>query len=139
MQNKSLLLGYTFLALLCVSVFKVKYAVQSARQELRQEAREIYEISEDIHLLEGEWAVLTHPNRLQKLAKTYLKMDAVDGSRVTVVHLRVPEKNNLMHEKEEFQLSLPMIEFSDAAPHRSSRSGFHIVRALSSLLLGARS
>lgn len=60
-----------------VILFKIKYEVVSLENELNVLRKSIYDRKESIHILKAEWAHLTNPDRIQKLAIKYLTQGRV--------------------------------------------------------------
>lgn len=51
--------------------YKVKYEAQKRYQEVRQIERQIEAEKDTIHLLRADWALMTQPARIQRLAAKY--------------------------------------------------------------------
>lgn len=65
-----------------LAVYEVKYEVRSIKQDVASLERSIKEERETIHVLEAEWALLTHPARLQALAERHLQLAPVTPQQI---------------------------------------------------------
>ncbi len=53
-------------------LYKVKYQVQTMKNEVASTSRELEKEREALHVVNAEWAYLNRPQRLQMLASKYL-------------------------------------------------------------------
>ncbi len=53
-------------------LYKVKYQVQTLKNEVASTSRELEHEREALHVVNAEWAYLNRPQRLQQLAAKYL-------------------------------------------------------------------
>lgn len=65
-----------------LAVYEVKYEVRNIKQDVTGLERSISEERETIHVLEAEWALLTHPARLQTLAERHLQLAPVAPQQI---------------------------------------------------------
>ncbi len=65
-----------------LAVYEVKYEVRSIKQDVAGLERSIAEERETIHVLGAEWALLTHPARLQALAERHLQLAPVSPQQI---------------------------------------------------------
>ena len=79
MYKTRLFFGYICLSCLVVGVFYVKHTVLNKEKVLQNIHNDIKYLSEDVHMLNGEWAVLTEPSRLALLSQKILKMAPITG------------------------------------------------------------
>jgi cell division protein FtsL len=71
-----------FCLCLGVALFQVKYTVSDLENMHKSLKREILARTEELHILNAEWAYLNNPVRLQKLANKYLKLHPITSERV---------------------------------------------------------
>tara|TARA_Y100001970_G_scaffold294367_1_gene451768 strand:- start:15427 stop:15720 length:294 start_codon:yes stop_codon:yes gene_type:complete len=71
-------------AIVGVSLFVVKYEVQSLDEHLLGLEKEKLVTERSIHVLEAEWAHLNHPERLERLAKKYLNLHPANPKQLIV-------------------------------------------------------
>ena len=64
-------------------LYQVKYDVRELKKEVAVLEKELNTEYDSIHVLQAEWAYLTRPDRLAKLASKYLKtMQTIDGNQL---------------------------------------------------------
>ncbi len=68
------------LGLIVCLLFQISQNVQSAENHLHSLQKSIIEEQEKIRVYNAEWAYLTRPERLEKLAEQYTKLRTIDGS-----------------------------------------------------------
>lgn len=68
------------LGLIVCLLFQVSQNVQSAESKLHSLQKGIIDEQEKIRVYTAEWAYLTRPERLEKLAEQYTQLRTVDGS-----------------------------------------------------------
>lgn len=66
-------------------LYIVKYRVQAIQAEIAALTHQLEDERESLHVAAAEWAYLSQPERLQKLASKYLKMRPVDVSQVAAI------------------------------------------------------
>lgn len=72
-----------FFVLSIVGLFTVQFQVDELNQGLQRVESEIASYEEEIKILDIEWVYLTRPERLRKLAATYLEnSDYIDVSQI---------------------------------------------------------
>jgi hypothetical protein len=71
-MHRWILLYFGLFSCLIYFVFQTKYQVISLEKNYKMLNRQIQEAKESIHILKAEWEYLNHPNRLIRLAQTYL-------------------------------------------------------------------
>jgi len=64
-------------------VYMVKYQVQDMKKEIAHTEHLIAEEHKNIHVLQAEWAYLTRPDRIKRLADKYLDVKPLTGKQVT--------------------------------------------------------
>ncbi|MDR2464632.1 MAG: hypothetical protein LBD36_03440 [Holosporales bacterium] len=69
---------------LCLGIilFQVKYTVSDLENTHKSLKREILAKTEELHILNAEWAYLNAPSRLQKLADKYLKLSPITSEQI---------------------------------------------------------
>ncbi|MCB2081257.1 MAG: hypothetical protein KDD76_01380 [Rickettsiales bacterium] len=60
---------------LAYSVFQVEFRVEGLRAELSEMERQLVQERQSIHVLQAEWAFLTAPDRLNKMASSQLETE----------------------------------------------------------------
>ncbi|MBS0235931.1 MAG: cell division protein FtsL [Proteobacteria bacterium] len=78
----AVLFGSVALALSAVSLFMVKHKVQELNRQLHMVKRNIISEQENIHVLKAEWAYLTQPQIIQKLANQYLQLQPIQPTQI---------------------------------------------------------
>jgi len=63
-------------------VYSLEYSIKQGERDVVRIKRETRQVRETIHLLDAEWSMLTHPARLQRLAKQYLKLQPVKAEQI---------------------------------------------------------
>ncbi len=58
-------------------VYSLEYSIKQDERLIAKAKRDARETRETIKLLDAEWSMLTRPDRLQRLAKQYLKLEPV--------------------------------------------------------------
>ena len=75
-------------------LFKVKYEVVAIEQKLAQSLQSIKQEEENIHILKAEWSHLNDPNRLKKLAATFLDIRPMKTEQIAAISSDFGEENN---------------------------------------------
>lgn len=63
-------------------LYTVKYRVQAIQTEVTKVTRDLEQERESLRVVEAEWAYLTRPERIQKLATRYLKLQPVQTRQI---------------------------------------------------------
>ena len=74
--------GFSVVTMLGVTVFVLEGKVRSLMQEETEIGRQIEAEMENIRVLKAEWAYLSQPSRIQKLASEHLSLKNADESQV---------------------------------------------------------
>lgn len=80
-MRKSVLLWLALAAFCGVALFHTGQKVHDAREKLSRLEQATAKEEESIRVLQAEWGYLNQPGRLEKLAKTYLKLAPMKGSQ----------------------------------------------------------
>lgn len=78
----STLIFSLFLLLLGIILFQIKYTVADLENLHLFLKRSIDEKSEEVHVLNAEWAYLNNPERLQELNQKYLNLVPIKGEQI---------------------------------------------------------
>lgn len=73
------------------TMFQVKYEVMQQEQTLAQLNKQITEGRQQLRVLDAEWAYLTRPDRLDRLAARYLKLVPVSAAHIVPID-SIPER-----------------------------------------------
>jgi cell division protein FtsL len=73
------------------TLFQVKYEVMQQEQALAQLTAQITEGRERIRVLDAEWAYLTRPDRLDRLAAKYLALQPMSAAHIVDL-AAIPER-----------------------------------------------
>lgn len=76
---------FTVLCALGACVYHVANLYQTAERQLKRLNVNVEREHENIRVLSAEWAFLTNPVRLEKLAHDYLKLQSMDGSQLVAI------------------------------------------------------
>lgn len=66
-------------------VYQIANSYQTTERKLKRLNVSIEREQENIRVLSAEWAYLTNPVRLEKLARDYLQLTAMDGRQLVAV------------------------------------------------------
>ena len=77
-----LIFATIFTVVMGVSLFHLKHKVVELESERAGLLCDIRDVKEECQILHAEWAVFTDPERISRLAKKHLKMDAAVGDQV---------------------------------------------------------
>lgn len=92
---------FTVLCVLGACVYHVANLYQTAERQMKRLDVSIERENENIRVLSAEWAFLTNPVRLEKLAQDYLHLQAMDGSQlVALSNMPLRETLNEMYPEE---------------------------------------
>ena len=92
-MKAALVTNAAFIALLgatAVGTYALKHDVEATAQQLRGLKAQIAEERDNITILNAEWAHLNRPERLQELARRYLKLEPLRSEQIVPVG-SVPE------------------------------------------------
>jgi len=81
----STLMWIVVLSVSSFALYKVKFQVQTLRSQIAEASRELERERESLNVVAAEWAYLNRPDRLQKLADTYLTTQAVTVEQIADV------------------------------------------------------
>ena len=76
-------------------LYKVKYQVQTLKNEVAATSRELEKEREALHVVNAEWAYLNRPARLQQLAAKYLASTELTVSQIAEVE-EIPFPNQMV-------------------------------------------
>lgn len=85
MMRISTLLWVIVLSVSAFALYKVKFQVQTLRGQIAEVSRDLERERESLNVVAAEWAYLNRPDRLQKLADTYLSTQAVTVEQIADV------------------------------------------------------
>ena len=83
----SFLASLLMLACTIAFLFVMKYKVQNINKQIINLNSSIIREKETIHILHAEWAYLTQPNRISKLANKHLLLQAIPANRLKLLSL----------------------------------------------------
>lgn len=84
-MSKTTLTWVIFTLIAGLSVFYVKHIVENLEDELAQLESSINADNDEVHVLRAEWAYLSRPERVQKLAGQYLNLEPASGAQIADV------------------------------------------------------
>jgi cell division protein FtsL len=99
MRLRSKLSSLSLLAFLSISVaslFAIKHKVQGIYKEISKLNSSIIKEKETIHILNAEWAFLTQPSKVDKLASKQLSLEPMSSSNI---------KKLIIHKNSKIELS----------------------------------
>jgi hypothetical protein len=82
MIRQPTLVAFALCAVLGVSLFLVKYDVQSLEEQLVKIDRQAAADQEAIHVLKAEWSFLTQPARLAGLSERHLPLHPLTANQI---------------------------------------------------------
>ena len=91
------------LVVLATLLYLREHETRGAEREIRRMEAEIAREKESIRILEVEWAMLTNPVRIERLARQHLKLAVVPSARVVplgTVLQQLPQRRYVPHEME---------------------------------------
>jgi cell division protein FtsL len=74
-----------FILPVALGLFYVKHIVENLEEDLSALEKSISTDADEVHVLRAEWAYLSRPERVQKLAGTYLDLEPASGSQIADV------------------------------------------------------
>lgn len=63
-------------------LYQAKYRVHTIRTQIADVQRQIEDERENLHVVAAEWAYLTRPDRLKRLASTYTNLQPLSSKQV---------------------------------------------------------
>lgn len=84
-MNKTALTWIMFILPVALGLFYVKHIVENLEEDLTALEKSISSDKDEIHVLRAEWAYLSRPERVQKLANDYLELEPASGSQIADV------------------------------------------------------
>lgn len=69
--------GIFAIGLIVFGLFQIKYKVSNLRHDLSEINRQLAADKDSIRVLKAEWSYLNKPERVEKLASKYLKLDNI--------------------------------------------------------------
>ena len=84
-MTKTKLTWILFILPVALGLFYVKHIVENLEEDLTALERSIDSDKDEVHVLRAEWAYLSRPERVQKLAGTYLDLEPASGSQIADV------------------------------------------------------
>ncbi len=82
MKGHLTFLWLMLVAVICFGLFLAKYEVQSLEAELLALNQVILDRQEELHVLKAEWALLSRPERIQRLSERHLDLQPVTAKRI---------------------------------------------------------
>lgn len=110
MRRSTLVIG-VLTAVIGFGLFQLKYEVMTLEKEYRQLNREIRLSEESISVLKAEWAHLTNPATLQRMAKKHLDVNTVTPKQL-VSFKQIPKSRN--------QVQAPVVSIATSPRHPDS-------------------
>ncbi len=81
-KTATMLAWFTFVCVLGVAMFVMKYNVQGLEEELISINREISKDIRSIHVLKAEWAHLNSPDRLRALSQKHINLKSLEAEQI---------------------------------------------------------
>lgn len=66
-------------------LFLMKYKVQTINKEIKSLTNAIIKEKETIHILHAEWAYLTQPTKITKLASKHLNLQPIPADKIKIL------------------------------------------------------
>lgn len=85
----TILIVFTLVLVSIVSMY-LKFQISEQRKEVGAMRQQILQEQESLHVLKAEWSYLNHPERLQKLARKFLRFDVTKSSRI-ITYSEIPK------------------------------------------------
>ena len=82
-----------------IGLFSVKYKVQDLEEQIDRTNQKIIESQQATHILKIEWAHLNEAERIQRLAKTYLKLEQASIGQVARLDTLKPDSGTVASTK----------------------------------------
>jgi cell division protein FtsL len=74
-----------FILPIALGLFYVKHIVENLEEDMAALEKSIGSDKEEVHVLRAEWAYLSRPERVQKLASSYLELEPASGAQIADV------------------------------------------------------
>lgn len=84
-MNKTTLTWIMFILPVALGLFYVKHIVENLEEDLAALEKSISTDADEVHVLRAEWAYLSRPERVQKLAVNHLDLEPASGSQIADV------------------------------------------------------
>lgn len=84
-MNRTTLTWVMFILPVALGLFYVKHIVENLEEDLSALEKSIATDADEVHVLRAEWAYLSRPERVQKLAGTYLDLEPASGAQIADV------------------------------------------------------
>jgi len=127
-------LSMLFQAVVLISVFSGVYNVANKYEAIDKTVHQLDADSEREHenlrVLQAEWAFLTSPVRMEKIARDYLHLDTFDGRQMVAVN-NIPMRATMDAQDDTVQLAKAAPETKSAPQTNSAES--RVVTASASL------
>jgi hypothetical protein len=85
MIRLSMIIWVMVLAVSAFALYSVKFKVQTLRGQIIEAEQQLEMEREGMNVVAAEWAYLNRPDRLQKLAQTYLQSQGVTADQIAEV------------------------------------------------------
>jgi hypothetical protein len=82
MIRRSMVLWFILASLFGVSMFLIKYEVQTREAELKALHRDIRSNQESVQVLRAEWSYLNQPVRIESLIRRHMDLRPTDTSQL---------------------------------------------------------
>jgi len=84
-MSRTKLTWILFILPVALGLFYVKHIVENLEEDLSALEKSIYSDKDEVHVLRAEWAYLSRPERVQKLAANYLELEPASGAQIADV------------------------------------------------------
>lgn len=85
MMRLATLVWIVVLSVSAFALYKVKFQVQTLRAQIADVSRDLERERESLNVVAAEWAYLNRPDRLRKLADTYLSSQVMTVDQIADV------------------------------------------------------
>lgn len=85
MIRLSMIIWVAVVAVSAFALYSVKFKVQTIRTQIADVSQQLEMERESMNVVAAEWAYLNRPDRLQKLAASYLKTEEVTVEQIAEV------------------------------------------------------
>lgn len=82
----SIVIQFLILIVIGCGVYRVANQYQLVERKVNTLDRQSEQENENIRVLQAEWAFLTNPVRMEKIARDYFQLTAVDGSQMVAIN-----------------------------------------------------
>lgn len=80
------IISFMMTVVLAVVLYNVKYDAQIHIKRIKDLNVELRQEQESIHILRAEWSHLNQPERLQRLAERYTKLESLGANQIVTVN-----------------------------------------------------